>query len=72
MLWYYSHPNNNSKCENFEELGRHLHVKIDCDGNIVYQKFQSPSQDGELGCTQVPCPKWIPDNRTCWSCCGYH
>jgi len=50
-------------------LGRQIHVEIGKKGEIISQNYNSPPQSGKLGCTQVPCPQYIHDNITCWSCC---
>lgn len=56
----------------FNEFGRRIHVKLDKDGKAVYHSFQQPSGNGELGCTQVPCPDGYSDTAICWCCCGFH
>lgn len=62
--------------ENFELPGHPLrsrfHIKLDCRGNQIYSSLKPPPAHGELGCTQVPCPKGYADDLTCWRCCNYH
>ena len=53
-------------------LGSKIHVKLNPSGGILYSSYKPPSAHGELGCTQVPCPSYIPDDHMCWCCCNYH
>ena len=65
--------------EPFGDIGRRIHVKLNqknCEP--AYFSYQQPSGNGELGCTQVPCPEksnffpdGYPDRIVCWSCCNY-
>jgi hypothetical protein len=80
VMWYIIIPSNDisnqssKKGEHFGEIKQRLHAKIDCNGNAVYYSPQSPTMNGELGCTQIPCPEnpeKFGDNITCWSCCNY-
>ena len=73
LLFVFKFINSNYETFDNEHLfGRHIHVKVDKRGKIVYESYQSPSQNGELGCTQVPCPSHIDQNKTCWCCCNFH
>lgn len=67
ILWYIILPD----VENFEGIKPRIHAKIGNKGQVIYYSHQSPSQNGELGCTQVPCPFSMGDNITCWCCCNY-
>ena len=67
ILWWIVIPNN----ETFEGIKPHYHVKLDKDCNVIYTSWQSPAQNGELGCALVPCPNKFGDNVTCWRCCNY-
>ena len=60
------------KYEGFTGIKPRIHAKIGGDGEVIYYSQQSPSQNGELGCTQVPCPQGLGDNITCWCCCNFH
>lgn len=62
-----------TKSESFDNLPLRskVHVKLDRYGNTIYQSPQSPPMNGELGCTQVPCPSKYPDDYICWCCCNY-
>lgn len=71
VMWTIIVPCNHEK-EGFNGIKPRLHATIDSDGNVSKVGPQSPSQDGRLGCTQVPCPQGIPDNVTCWCCCNFH
>ncbi len=65
----------NSKREQFNQyVGRPIHARLDdYDNNkVLYFSWQMPSGNGEYGCTQVPCPKTVPDYMVCWDCCNYH
>lgn len=53
-------------------IGQKIHVKLDCDNNFIYADFQSPRQNGERRCTQIPCPEGYQDSLVCWRCCLYH
>ncbi len=80
VLWWSMQPN----LEGFElpgsfdlpggslPLGSRIHVRLDSNGNALYESFKPPSAHGEHGCTQVPCPNKFADNMTCWCCCNYH
>lgn len=58
--------------EHFSGIKPRIHAKIGKRGEVIYYSWQSPSQNGELGCTQVPCPSYLGDNITCWCCCNFH
>ena len=53
-------------------LRSRVHVKLNKNGNTIYESLKPPSAHGELGCTQVPCPSKYADDVTCWCCCNYH
>lgn len=72
-------PNKNKQIEKFthfklpgEYIGSKIHATLDNHGNAICYSYQQPSGDGNLGCTQVPCPNKYQDNIVCWSCCNYH
>lgn len=56
--------------ETFVPIHKKVHLKLDRDGNIIYQSFQSPTANGELGCTQIPCPDKYQDEYVCYQCCN--
>ncbi len=62
--------NPTNRTEKFQPMGAPLHVKLDSDSNAIYISYQSPTANGELGCTQVTCPAKF-NNYTCWCCCNY-
>ena len=62
---------NYNKSEGFDAFTK-VHVRLDKDGNALYYSYQQPSGNGELGCTQVPCPSKYNDKYVCWCCCNYH
>lgn len=73
ILWVIITPEDySSKPEPFDGIKPRVHAKIGGKGEVLYYSWQSPSQNGELGCTQVPCPKYLEDNVTCWCCCNFH
>lgn len=49
-----------------------MHLTLNNAGEPLYYDYQSPSANGELGCTVVPCPEGTEYNTTCWCCCNYH
>lgn len=68
----------NSSLEGFNNdpfnqiIGQQFHLKLDGHGKPQYYSYQSPTANGELGCTVVPCPNDVGPNVTCWCCCNYH
>ena len=58
--------------EPFDEVGDKIHVKLNKKCQPEYYSYQQPSGNGELGCTQVPCPDGYSDRMVCWDCCNFH
>jgi hypothetical protein len=56
----------------FNGIKPYVHVKLNPkDCSPAYYSWQSPAQNGELGCALVTCPEQYPDNMICWNCCRY-
>jgi len=71
----------------YPDFGRPIHIILPTACRKPYISYQAPSGHGELGCTQVPCPKnafnMLPkdvqasmpqgfeSNISCWRCCNY-
>lgn len=77
FIWLFYQSIKENRVEGFSlpgelPLGTRMHIRLTPNGDALYESPQQPSQNGELGCTQVPCPAKFSDNKTCWCCCNYH
>lgn len=81
IFWWLIHP---TPCDNEVEgfyggfgpnqwgLRSRIHVTLDDKGEPINWDYQSPTMNGELGCTQVSCGDKLADDIVCWRCCNYH